>query len=213
LVFCVCGELFGAGTNVRTGRGESFRRDVLTVDHVMASACLPQLFQAVQIDGEAYWDGGFAGNPPLWPLFYETRCHDVIIVQINPIERAEIPRTPEAISNRVDEITFNASLIAELRAADFVARLIRSGVLGSDDYRLERLHRIGGAGRLESFDASTKFDVSWPFLKELRDLGREDTKAWLGQNFEAIGVEGTLDIDEALQREPAKEPLKGAAAT
>jgi NTE family protein len=206
-------KLFVAVTNVRTGRGEIFRRDVLTVDHVMASACLPQLFQAVQIDGEAYWDGGFAGNPPLWPLFYETRCHDVIIVQINPIERAEIPRTPEAISNRVDEITFNASLIAELRAADFVARLIRSGVLDSDDYRLERLHRIGGAGRLESFDAATKFDVSWPFLKELRDLGREDTKAWLGQNFDAIGVEGTLDIDEALQREPAKEPLKGAAAT
>jgi NTE family protein len=205
-------SLFVAATNVRTGRGEIFRRDVLTVDHVMASACLPQLFQAVEIGREAYWDGGFAGNPPLWPLFYETRCRDTIIVQINPIERDEIPRTPEAISNRVNEITFNASLIAELRAADFVARLIRSGVLDNDDYRLERLHRIGGAGRLESFDASTKFDVSWPFLQELRDLGREDAKAWLDQNFDAIGVEGTLDIDRALKRRPAKEPLTGAPA-
>ena len=150
--------------------------------------------------------------PRLWPLFYETRCRDTIIVQINPIERDEIPRTPEAISNRVNEITFNSSLLAELRAADFVARLIRSGVLDNDDYRLERLHRIGGAGRLESFDASTKFDVSWPFLQELRDLGRADAKAWLDQNFDAIGVEGTLDIDRALKRDPAKEPLTGAPA-
>jgi NTE family protein len=205
-------KLFIAATNVKTGRGEIFRRDILTVDHIMASACLPQLFQAVEIRGEAYWDGGFAGNPPLWPLFYETRCRDTIIVQINPIERAEIPRTPEEISDRLNEITFNASLLAELRAADFVARLVRSGVLVSEDYRLERLHRIGGAGRLEGFDASTKFDVSWPFLQELRDLGREDAKAWLKQNFDLIGVASTLDIDRALQREPGKEPIRGAPA-
>ena len=122
-------KLFVAATNVRTGRGEIFRRDILTADHAMASACLPGLFQAVVIDGQAYWDGGYAGNPPLWPLFYETQCRDAIIVQINPIEREEIPRTAQEIRNRVDEITFNASLLAELRAADFVARLIRSGVL------------------------------------------------------------------------------------
>ncbi|HEX9168159.1 MAG TPA: patatin-like phospholipase family protein [Roseiarcus sp.] len=205
-------KLFVAATNVRTGRGEIFRRDVLTADHVMASACLPQLFQAVVIDGQPYWDGGFAGNPPLWPLFYETRCRDTIIVQINPIERDETPRLPGAIADRVDEITFNASLLAELRAADFVARLVRSGVLKSDDYREERLHRIGGAGRLESFDAATKNDVSWPFLTQLRDLGRNDTKAWLEENFDSIGVESTLDMDKALKREPAKPPTKGAAA-
>ncbi len=204
-------KLFVAATNVKTGRGEIFRRDVLTLDHVMASACLPQLFQAVEIGDEAYWDGGFAGNPPLWPLFYETHCRDTIIVQINPIERADIPRTPQDIANRLNEITFNSSLLAELRAADFVARLIRSGVLQSEDYRLERLHRIGGAGRLEAFDASTKFNVSWPFLLELRDLGREDAKAWLEQNFDAIGVDSTLDIDRALQRDPTKEPLMGPA--
>ena len=125
-------KLFVAATNVRTGRGEIFRRDVLTADHIMASCCLPQLFQAVEIGREAYWDGGYAGNPPLWPLFYETKCRDIVIVQINPIERAEIPRTPEDIANRLNEITFNASLLAELRAADFVARLIRSGILNSD---------------------------------------------------------------------------------
>ena len=205
-------KLFIAATNVRTGRGEIFRRDVLTVDHVMASACLPTLFQAVQIGDDFYWDGGYAGNPPLWPLFYETKCNDVIIVQINPVERAEVPRTPEDISNRLNEITFNSPLLAELRAADFVARLIRSGILKSEDYRLERLHRIGGAGRLEGFDAATKLDVSWPFLVELRDLGRADAKAWLEANFDAIGVKGTLDVDRALQRDPAKEPVKGGPA-
>ena len=177
-------KLFIAATNVRTGRGEIFRRDILTADHAMASACVPQLFQAVVIEGEPYWDGGYAGNPPLWPLFYETHCRDAIIVQINPIERAETPRTPAEIADRVDEITFNASLLAELRAADFVGRLIRSGVLKSDEYREERLHRIGGAGKLESFDAASKNDVSWPFLKQLRDLGRDDTKAWLEENFD-----------------------------
>ncbi len=205
-------KLFVAATNVKTGRGEIFRRDVLTADHVMASGCLPQLFQAVRIDGEAYWDGGYAGNPPLWPLFYETACRDVIIVQINPIERADVPRTPEEIMNRLNEITFNASLLGELRATDFVARLIRSGVLKSDSYRLERLHRIGGAGRLEAFPASTKFDVSWPFLLRLRDLGRADAKAWVARHYDSIGVEGTLDIDQTLQREPAKDPVEGAEA-
>jgi NTE family protein len=202
-------KLFVAATNVRTGRGEIFRRDVLTADHVMASGCLPQLFQAVQIGEDFYWDGGYAGNPPLWPLFYETACRDVVIVQINPIERAEIPRTPEDIANRLNEITFNASLLGELRATDFVARLIRSGVLKSDSYRLERLHRIGGAGRLEAFPASTKFDVSWPFLLRLRDLGRADAKTWLARHYDAIGVESTLDIDETLQREPAKPLIEG----
>jgi NTE family protein len=205
-------KLFIAATNVRTGRGEIFRRDILTVDHAMASACLPQLFQAVVINGEPYWDGGFAGNPPLWPLFYETQCRDAIIVQINPIERDETPRLLADIDNRVDEITFNASLLGELRAADFVARLIRRGLLTSNEYREERLHRIGGAGRLESFNAATKNDVSWPFLQQLRDLGRSDAKAWLAENFESIGVESTLDMDEALQREPMKPPTKGTAA-
>ena len=136
----------------------------------------------------------------------------MIIVQINPIERDEVPRTPEDIQNRLNEITFNSALLGELRAADFVARLIRSGALKSEDYRLERLHRIGGAGRLECYSAATKFDVSWPFLKELRDLGREDAKTWLKVNFDAIGIESTLDIDRTLRREPAKAPVKGAPA-
>ncbi|HXT06081.1 MAG TPA: patatin-like phospholipase family protein [Roseiarcus sp.] len=193
-------KLFVAATNVRTGMGTIFRRDVLTPEHVIASATLPHLFQAAVIDGEPYWDGGYSGNPPLWPLFYETDCRDAIIVQINPITRKDTPQTPDAISNRIDEITFNASLLAELRAADFVARLVREGVLNSPRYRLERLHRIGGHGKLEDYPPSSKFDISWRFLQQLRDLGRDSAKLWLEQNYAAIGERSTLDIAATLQK-------------
>jgi len=192
--------LFVAATNVRTGRGEIFRRDILTADHVMASACLPQLFQSVEIDGVPYWDGGFAGNPPLWPLYYETDCRDTIIVQINPIERIETPRTAQEIADRVNEITFNAALLAELRATDFVDRLIDRGVLRDAGYSRQRIHRIGGDGELESFAAATKTDVSWGFLTRLRDLGREAAKNWLERNYDSIGVRCTLDLGRTLAR-------------
>ena len=197
-------KLFVAATNVWTGQGEIFRREVLTPDHVMASACLPRLFQAVEIGGVPYWDGGYSGNPPLWPLFYETDCRDAIIVQINPVERHATPRTAQQISNRTDEIGFNASLLAELRAADFVARLIDDGVLKDPRYRREFLHRIGGDGKLESFGAESKLDSSWTFLTTLRDLGRESAKAWLAENFDAIGERSTLDVARTLRKPGAR---------
>ena len=196
-------KLFIAATNVYTGKGAVFHREVVTVDHVMASACLPHLFQAVLIDGEPHWDGGFSGNPPLWPLFYETDCQDTVIVRINPIERHETPRTADEINNRMNEITFNAGLLAELRAADFVARLIEDGVLKNDKYKFERVHRIGGEGKIDSYSAATKLDVSWAFLQELRDLGRESAKAWLNENFDQIGVNSTMDVAKALRKTKA----------
>jgi NTE family protein len=197
-------KLFVAATNVWTGQGEIFRREVLTPDHVMASACLPRLFQAVEIGGVPYWDGGYSGNPPLWPLFYETDCRDAIIVQINPVERRTTPRTALEIGNRTDEIGFNASLLAELRAADFVARLIDDGVLKDPRYRREFLHRIGGDGKLETYGAETKLDSSWTFLTTLRDLGRESAKAWLAENFDAIGERSTLDVARTLRKPGAR---------
>jgi NTE family protein len=205
-------KLFIAATNVHSGMGEVFRREILTADHVMASACLPQLFQAVEINGATYWDGGFSGNPPLWPLFYETDCHDTIIVEIDPIARDSTPRTAGEISNRMNEITFNASLLAELRAANFVARLVEEGALDSPNYRLERLHRIGGAGELESFAASTKFDVNWAFLTKLCDLGRESARAWLNQNFDAIGERSTLDVTTTLHKPAPANPVAAPPA-
>ncbi len=170
----------------------------------MASACLPRLFQAVEIGGVPYWDGGYSGNPPLWPLFYETDCRDAIIVQINPVERHAAPRTAQEISNRTDEIGFNASLLAELRAADFVARLIDDGVLKDPRYRREFLHRIGGDGKLESYGAESKLDSSWTFLTTLRDLGRESAKAWLAENFDVIGERSTLDVARTLRKPGAR---------
>jgi NTE family protein len=205
-------ELFVAATNVHSGRGEIFRRGILTPDHVMASACLPRLFRAVEIDGAPYWDGGYAGNPPLWPLFYETDCRDTVIVQINPIERVATPRTAQEIADRVNEITFNAALLGELRAADFVARLIERGALKGDEYRREFLHRIGGAGALERFGAGSKFDVTWSFLTDLRDLGRQGAREWLDENFAAIGERSTLDISAALRRQPEWAGETGKAA-
>jgi NTE family protein len=187
-------KLFVAATNVHTGKGEIFKRGALTVDHIMASACLPRLFQAVEIDGVPYWDGGFAGNPPLWPLFYETDCNDAIIVQINPIERDSTPRTPREIVDRVNEISFNSALLAELRAINFVNRLLDEGALDPARYKRVHVHRIGGDGKLEGFGAATKVDTSWPFLETLRELGRESAKQWLQRNFDAIGVRGTLDL-------------------
>ena len=200
-------ELLIAAANVFTGKAAIFHRRELTADHVMASACLPRLFQAVQIAGAPYWDGGYAGNPPLWPLFYETRAEDVIIVQINPIERHETPRTARDILNRVDEITFNSPLLGELRAVNFVNKLIDEGKLRHGEYKRMRLHRIGGDGKLESFGAQTKLDTSWPFLTRLRDLGRQSAEAWLERHFDNIGARGTLDLPATIAAEPAASPI------
>jgi NTE family protein len=191
-------KLMIAATNVFTGKGVIFRRHELTADHVMASACLPRLFQAVEINGVPHWDGGYSGNPPLWPLFYETHTDDAIVVQINPIERRETPRTARDIVNRQDEITFNSHLLAEMRAVNFVTRLIDRGKLQQGDYKRALLHRIGGDGKLECFGADTKLDTSWPFLKRLRDLGRASAQQWLKDHFDDIGVRGTLDLPAIL---------------
>jgi len=196
-------KLLVAATNVFTGKGAIFRGKELTADHVMASACLPRLFQAVEIHGVPYWDGGYAGNPPLWPLFYETSTDDAIIVQINPIERHETPRTARDILNRADEITFNSHLLAEMRAVNFVNDLIDEGKLKRGEYKRVLLHRIGGDGRLEAFGAATKLDTSWPFLKRLRDLGRESAKEWLARHFDDIGLRSTLDLPAVIAATPA----------
>jgi len=193
-------RLFVAATNVQTGRGEVFRREALTCDHVMASACLPQLFQAVEIAGVAYWDGGYSGNPPLWPLFADGESQDTIVVEIDPIARKGTPRSAEQIADRVNEITFNASLLAELRAAEFVDRLLESGALKDSQHRRQRLHRIGGDGKLDSFSAASKLDVTWTLLTTLRDLGRAAARRWLEANFDAIGQRSTIDVGAVIGR-------------
>jgi NTE family protein len=187
-------KLFVAATNVRNGKIKIFEGSELTADHVMASACLPYLFQAVEIGGEFYWDGGFLGNPALFPLFYKTACPDIVIVQINPIERADVPRTAHEIQDRMNEITFNGALMSEMRAIDFVNRLVDSKILAHGKYMRPFMHRIDGGQSLEQFSAASKLDTSWSLISKLHDLGREAAAQWLNATYDSIGREGTLDL-------------------
>lgn len=190
-------RLFITATNVWTGKGRVFETAELTAAHVTASACLPTLFQAVEIDGVPYWDGGYMGNPALYPLFYQTRTDDVLLVQINPIERHHTPRKAHEIQNRLTEITFNGGLLRELRTVEFVLRLIESGKLSPDEYKPVRLHRIDGCGELEEYTASSRLNADWSFFRQLRDVGRRVAKAWLDAHYPAIGEHATLDLKAA----------------
>ena len=192
-------DLFVTATNVETGRPRVFRRRELTADHLMASACLPTVYQAVMIDGVPYWDGGYMGNPSLWPLFYGDASDDVILVKINPIERKGAPRTARAILDRLNEITFNASLLREFRAIDFVQRLIHSGRLKDAGYRDPRIHIIGDDDLMTSIGESSKYLTEWPFLTMLRDQGREAAHAWLEKHYEDLGKAGTVNLRAMFQ--------------
>ncbi|HLH12001.1 MAG TPA: patatin-like phospholipase family protein [Methylovirgula sp.] len=187
-------KLFVPATNVYMGKIKVFQRRELTADHVLASACLPFLFRAVEIDGIPYWDGGYMGNPALFPLFYETECPDIVIVQINPIERKEVPVRAREIQNRSNEITFNGALMGELRAIDFVSRLVDSGKLSREDYMRPFVHRIDGGTLLLPFSADSKLDSSWPLISQFFEFGRDAAKQWLDKNYDSIGKESTLDL-------------------
>jgi NTE family protein len=194
---CRDAKLFIAATNVWSGKIRIFKGSELTVDHVLASACLPMIFKAVEIDGEPYWDGGYSSNPAIFPLFYETKADDILLIQINPIERRSTPRTVREIQNRMTEITFNANLLHELRAVEFVTRLIDEGKLSTKDYKRVLMHRIHGGTRLDEFTAATRLNAKWEFFKELKDLGRASAREWLNENFDAVGRESTLDLRSA----------------
>lgn len=191
---CSAMKLFIAATNVHTGKIKVFERPELTSDMVLASACLPFLYQAVEIDGVPYWDGGYVGNPPLYPLFYGTRSKDVVIVQINPIERQETPKTSREILNRVNEISFNSSLLRELRGIDFVHRLLDDNKLDRTKYADVLVHRIEETQQLNPLSASSKLNAEWSFLTHLRDIGRASAKRFLDLHFDSLGKRSTLDL-------------------
>ena len=191
--------LFVSATNVWTGKLAVFERERLTVDHLMASACLPTVFQAVEIDGVPYWDGGYLGNPPLYPLHRAAQTRDIVLVQINPVERRETPRTESEIRDRLNEITFNANLMRELRAIDFIDGLIEDGTLGQGGYRRVLVHRIDGTDALEDYNAASKLDARWTVFKRLRDKGRAAAQAWLAETYGTIGQACTLNLRDAYQ--------------
>jgi NTE family protein len=187
-------SIFISATNVRTGRVKVFEQDELCAERVLASTCLPTLFPAVEIDGHAYWDGGYMGNPPLFPLFYRTKTRDIVLVQINPIQRPDVPRTAREIMNRLNEINFNASLMFELRAAEFVGRLVEKGDIDATRYRKMLIHGIDGGPTMAILGAASKINAEPDFLDHLKEIGRTAADVWLTNHFDSIGVETTLDI-------------------
>jgi NTE family protein len=188
--------IFITATNVHTGRPRVFKAEEVGLDQVMASACLPHLFQAVEIDGVPHWDGGYMGNPSLWPLIYMARARDILLVQINPLVRAETPRTSQEILNRMNEITFNASLLKEMRAINFVTRLLDEGALDETRYKRMFIHAIEAESELKPLGASSKMNADLDFFLHLRDIGQKSAEEWLATKFDRVGLESTVDIQE-----------------
>jgi len=183
-----------SATNVRTGKIKVFAHHELSADAVMASACLPHLFRAVEIDGEAYWDGGFMGNPAIYPLIYNCSSRDIVIVQVNPVRRDDLPTSAPGILDRVNEVTFNSSLMREMRAIAFVSRLLEEHRLPAERYKRLLIHRIEAEPEMAALGASSKMNAEWDFLVYLRDVGRQAAADWLERNFDKLGEESTVDL-------------------
>jgi NTE family protein len=188
-------KLFLNATNVRTGKVRLFRNAEITPDAVMASACLPLLFQAVEIDGEAFWDGGYMGNPAIFPLIYECKSCDVVVVHINPIARPEVPRTAAEILNRIDEISFNSSLMREMRAIAFVTRLIDEGTIKDGSMKRMLIHSIAADEFMQKLGVNSKMNADWEFLTHLRDAGRARAAEWLAGNFQHLATRSSTDFE------------------
>lgn len=200
--------VFISATNVETGRPKIFRGHELTADHVLASACLPHIHQAVVIDGIPYWDGGFMGNPSLWPLFDYSTGDDVLLIQINPLRRPGVPRRARDIIDRLNEITFNSSLLHELRAIDFVTRLIDAGRMEGTGYRRVFVHAISDEATLLPLGSSSKMNVERRFIEMLFDAGTRAADRWLAAHVGDLGVRSSLDIRALLGNE--EDALDGA---
>ncbi|NRA73835.1 MAG: patatin-like phospholipase family protein [Rickettsiales bacterium] len=189
-------KLFVTATNVRTGRPRVFKINEISADVLLASACLPYLFQAVEVNGEHYWDGGYVGNPALWPLIYGCDTDDIILMQINPLQRHKLPKTAHEIMNRINEITFNSSLISEIKAINFVSRMVHKKQLSKRVYKELRFHMIAPDEEMEELNASSKLNSDLEFLLYLKKLGRKAAEVWIEKNYSKIGVKSSFDIEK-----------------
>lgn len=190
-------RLFITATNVRTGRGKVFRNADLTPEVLLASACLPSMFQAVEINGEFYWDGGYSGNPTITPLIRECESHDTVLVQINPILRDEIPTSARDIVNRLNEVSFNAVLLKELRMIAVLRKVACAENTEGKLWSEMRVHRIASSA-VNALGSSSKMNAEWPFLTMLRDEGRRAADEFLAHHSDDLGVRSTFDIDTLL---------------
>lgn len=187
-------KLFLCATNVKTGKIKVFRDGEISAKAVLASACLPYIYQTVEVDGEFYWDGGFMGNPPIFPLIYNTDTSDVLIVQINPVNVPDVPTSAQEIFDRINELSFNSSLMREMRAIAFVTKLIENGDLDLKHYKKLNLHMIGAEDKMAELNVSSKLNADWAFLQWLFELGRERASRWLDEDFDKVGKESSTDI-------------------
>ncbi len=191
-------KLFICATNVKTNRARIFTNKEITVDSVLASACLPLIFQAVEIDGESYWDGGYMGNPPMFPLITNTEVKDIVLIKINSINIPVVPTTARDISDRVNEISFNSSLISEMKLIHYRNELLRNGILKVDD-KVNReiyIHTISGYAALNDLNYSSKMNTSWEFLLDLKQKGRDVASHWIENEFKQVGINSTFDVEE-----------------
>jgi NTE family protein len=190
-------KLFISTTNVRTGKIRVFRNHELTADVLLASACLPHLFQAVEVDGEHYWDGGFMGNPAMFPLIYNCRASDVVLIEINPIRIEQLPESARAIADRMNAISFNATMMREMRTIAFVTRLLeRHRLTGRSGLRRIFFHMVQAEEEMAAFGVSSKYNLDGDFLHTLRDLGRAKADEWLKANFDSLGRDSSVDLEK-----------------
>ena len=185
-------KLFLSATNVRTGKVKVFDGAELAADHVLASACLPFMMRAPEIDGEAYWDGGFMGNPAIFPVIYGCQALDVLMVHLTPTERPELPTNSGAIINRMQEISFNSSLMREMRAIAYVTQLIDDGKISGGKRMF--MHLIEAEDIIRNLAGSSKMNGTWKFLTHLFEIGRDRADKWLDANYDSLGVKNTVDL-------------------
>jgi NTE family protein len=190
-------KLFLSATNVRSGKVRIFSCADVTADAVLASACLPFLYQAVEIDGEHYWDGGYMGNPAIFPLIYHCETPDVVVVHVNPVNRPDVPKSARDIMNRINEISFNSSLLREMRAIAFVSRLIEEKTVCDGSFKRMRMHAIAAEDVMQGLGVASKLNADWEFLTHLHEIGRERAARWLEAEFDGVGERSTVDLRES----------------
>ena len=189
-------KLFVCASNVMTNRLRVFEHSEISIDAVLASACIPSVFQAVEINGEHFWDGGYMGNPPIFPIIYNCTSADVILIMVNPIQIKQVPQTPQAILDRINTLSFNSSLMREMRAINFVNRLVDSGFDDGGQLKKMLIHCIDAEDEMSNLGVSSKVNAGWDFLAWLFELGRKRGDAFLREHFDKLGNESSTSIEE-----------------
>lgn len=193
---CAEVRLFVSATNVMNNTLRIFTNEELSADVLLASSCLPKIHQAVEIEGDYFWDGGFMGNPALEPLARDHAADDILVVQVNPLQISKLPTSPMEISERMETISFNSSLAREIRQIAQIKRLIEAEELNEHSAYGKNLHLLHAEEVMAKFSAMTKYDTSWEFLTQLRNLGRETAEQWLGEHYKDIGKKSSLDLSQ-----------------